>query len=199
MEARLKSAIRVKALIRRVLGRSIAGVVAPVLLAVALVPAGLGLTVAYLGLPPVAAVLIVIASSAFLAWKLSRSTAKRLREPLQAGMASIEKVAGGTLEENAPAAEIREFAELSDSFNTMTAKFRESTARLVHKAFHDPLTGLPNRALFMTRIQQALTNARHRQERETKDHEPAAIWGNRDHSRSECSTTMNVIGCGYAD
>src|SRR5437773_1290434 len=32
-------------------------------------------------------------------------------------------------------------------------------AELTHQAFHDPLTGLPNRALFLDRLQQAVYRA----------------------------------------
>ncbi|MEX1104508.1 MAG: EAL domain-containing protein, partial [Dehalococcoidia bacterium] len=128
------------------------------------VPIAIIVGLGFVGVPFLFRVPVAAAAGLFLAWKLAGFITRRLKAPLLAAMASIEKVAAGTLEENAPPAEIREFAELSDSFNSMTAKFRESTARLVHKAFHDPLTGLPNRALFMTRIQQALTTARHRGE-----------------------------------
>jgi diguanylate cyclase (GGDEF)-like protein len=154
----------IRALVRHLTGRSIAGIMAPAFLLVACLPAVIALGLGFVGLPFVLAIAAGCTAGIGLALKLARSTTRRFREPLEATMASIDKVAAGTLEEHAPENEIREFAELAESFNSMTARFRESTARLVHKAFHDPLTGLPNRALFMTRIQQALTTARHRGE-----------------------------------
>jgi diguanylate cyclase (GGDEF)-like protein len=154
----------VGALLRRLTGRSIAGILGPAFFLVACVPVAVTVVLGFAGVPFLIRIPLAATAGLYLAWKLSGFITRRLKAPLEAAMASIDKVAAGTLEESAPAAEIREFADLSDSFNSMTAKFRESTARLVHKAFHDPLTGLPNRALFMTRIQQALTTARHRGE-----------------------------------
>jgi diguanylate cyclase (GGDEF)-like protein len=39
---------------------------------------------------------------------------------------------------------------------------REAENRLLHNAYHDVLTGLPNRALFMDRLNRSLIRARHR-------------------------------------
>ena len=50
------------------------------------------------------------------------------------------------------------------SFADITEK-RSFQQQLEHQAFHDPLTGLPNRQLFMDRLHHAIELARHRGER----------------------------------
>lgn len=62
---------------------------------------------------------------------------------------------------------IAELGELGDDFNALLDEFegwqnhlRAQNATLAHQANHDPLTGLPNRAYFETRLAQALVNAR---------------------------------------
>jgi diguanylate cyclase (GGDEF)-like protein len=46
-----------------------------------------------------------------------------------------------------------------------TAAVTQATARIEHMAYHDPLTGLPNRALFSDRLRHALAQAGRRPER----------------------------------
>lgn len=45
---------------------------------------------------------------------------------------------------------------------TETTLRKKAEERLLHDAFHDHLTGLPNRALFMDRLQQVITTSRRR-------------------------------------
>ena len=69
-----------------------------------------------------------------------------------------------------------EFGELATHFNAMSVSLKNSYAKLeneiaerktaeeklMHDAFHDTLTGLPNRALFTDRLQHAITTSKRR-------------------------------------
>ena len=52
-----------------------------------------------------------------------------------------------------------EIARLAESFNRMSAGIVEREHRISHLAFHDALTGLPNRFFFRQQLEQALTSA----------------------------------------
>jgi diguanylate cyclase (GGDEF)-like protein len=53
-----------------------------------------------------------------------------------------------------------ELARVGSAFNAMADKLQLSREELQHQALHDPLTGLPNRALFMEQLKHALARAR---------------------------------------
>jgi diguanylate cyclase (GGDEF)-like protein len=53
-----------------------------------------------------------------------------------------------------------EIAELVQEFNSMIVSRADYEERLTHQALHDPLTGLPNRALIVDRISKALKRGR---------------------------------------
>jgi diguanylate cyclase (GGDEF)-like protein len=55
-----------------------------------------------------------------------------------------------------------ELARVSRAFNTMADKLQRSRDDLHHIAMHDPLTGLPNRVLFMRQLDQAIARANRR-------------------------------------
>jgi diguanylate cyclase (GGDEF)-like protein len=52
-----------------------------------------------------------------------------------------------------------EIGRLAESFNTMSAGIIEREHRITHLAFHDSLTGLPNRALFRQQLEAGLSRA----------------------------------------
>jgi len=53
-----------------------------------------------------------------------------------------------------------ELARVGSAFNAMADKLQRSREELQHLALHDPLTGLPNRALFLEQLQHAVARAR---------------------------------------
>jgi diguanylate cyclase (GGDEF)-like protein len=57
-----------------------------------------------------------------------------------------------------------ELSRVGDAFNTMAARLKMSREELQRQAHHDPLTGLPNRELFMERIAVAKNRALRRGE-----------------------------------
>ncbi len=88
----------------------------------------------------------------------SRSLARGIARPLAALSAAARSLEEGTR------AEVRvidddEIGELSATFNRMSAGIIERENRISHLAFHDVLTGLPNRALFRQQLDQALVRA----------------------------------------
>lgn len=98
-----------------------------------------------------ALVVTTVGGAIFLGSRLSRS--------IRQATSAMRALSEGNFEGRLALAPIRELDELSASFNAMAAKLQASTERLVHQAYHDPLTGLPNRALFMSRLSAALRGA----------------------------------------
>ncbi|HEX8446556.1 MAG TPA: EAL domain-containing protein [Sphingomonas sp.] len=54
-----------------------------------------------------------------------------------------------------------EIERLAGSFNRMVAAIGERERKISHLAFHDPLTGLPNRALLRTQVDELLRRSLH--------------------------------------
>ncbi|MEG3176555.1 EAL domain-containing protein [Sphingomonas sp. RB3P16] len=62
---------------------------------------------------------------------------------------------------------VDEVGRLAESFNRMSAGIVEREHRITHLAFHDSLTGLPNRTSFRQQLEAGLTQADKRRERIT--------------------------------
>lgn len=86
-------------------------------------------------------------------------SAVRLKNALADLGAALEQVGSGEMAMRLPGSHVREIHHLARSFNLMASSLQESTERLEHQAFHDPLTGLPNRAMFMASFSRALSAA----------------------------------------
>jgi diguanylate cyclase (GGDEF)-like protein len=111
---------------------------------------------------------------------LGRRLARAIARPAEELASAMRAVAAGDLGRSLPADGQGELAELGGHFNAMSAALREAQrslraeiderrsaeARLLFDAFHDALTGLPNRALFLDRLEHVIDSVqRHPNER----------------------------------
>ena len=90
---------------------------------------------------------------------VSRAFSTR-HERRAAGLAhAMDQFAKGDMNARAPETSLADVGMLSETFNDMASRVAQATRRLAHEAFHDPLTGLPNRTYFMSRLHGALEDA----------------------------------------
>jgi diguanylate cyclase (GGDEF)-like protein len=81
--------------------------------------------------------------------------------PIRRIMAALHAVAGGDLTQRVTVDTRDELSFVARALNETVAKTEAATSRLAHQATYDTLTGLPNRALVLDRLGQALTRSRH--------------------------------------
>jgi diguanylate cyclase (GGDEF)-like protein len=79
-----------------------------------------------------------------------------IRRPLKELRIGAENLSAGRLDYRIPIRRRDEFGEVLELFNSLAAAVDAGQETLEHQAFHDTLTGLPNRALFQDRLQHAL-------------------------------------------
>ncbi|WP_353191031.1 diguanylate cyclase [Pandoraea pnomenusa] len=111
-----------------------------------------------------ACLLVTFAVAHFLAKRMHRDIVKPLRALAEVAHAVRRERA---FHQRVAATPLAELKELGDDFNALLDEFegwqnhlRAQNATLAHQANHDPLTGLPNRAFFESRLAQALVEAR---------------------------------------
>ncbi len=103
---------------------------------------------------------LAIAALAGLALVLlaSRQLAAGIARPIAALDRAARRLEDGDRTE-VPVVGSDEIARLAQSFNRMSAGIVEREHRISHLAFHDALTGLPNRFFFRQQLEQALAGA----------------------------------------
>ena len=94
----------------------------------------------------------VIGMAAATSLTLSLQISRRL----QNATAAVDQIAGGRLERRIAASPLRELDDLSQAINRLARGFGEHRRDLLHRAYYDPLTRLPNRALFMSSLERAI-------------------------------------------
>ena len=98
------------------------------------------------------ALLVALATAVALAGRMAAA----LPRPLEQFTRAVRAIGAGDLDQRIPEAPSAELRELGQTFNRMAAALREQHDQLERQAFTDPLTGVPNRALFERRARAAL-------------------------------------------
>ncbi len=84
---------------------------------------------------------------------------RTITRPIAMLIAGTRAVADGNLDTQITIRTNDELEVLATSFNQMTGSLRKMTEKLQSSAIHDPLTGLPNRTLFMDRLRHVVDRA----------------------------------------
>ena len=99
---------------------------------------------------------------------VSLLVSRSIRRPLKELRLGAEQFGAGNLDYRIPIARHDELGEALEMFNSMASALEGGRESLEHQAFHDTLTGLPNRSLFHDRLEQALA-------RQERDNKPLAV------------------------
>ncbi|MCC7366671.1 MAG: sensor domain-containing phosphodiesterase [Dehalococcoidia bacterium] len=98
-------------------------------------------------------------AATFAAWLFLRANRAAIRWVSGATVVA-QDLAEGRLDARMPTTHIAEFDSLGQQMNRMAQSIQEKTEHLRRQAYHDTLTGLPNRAHFMVRAREALRMGR---------------------------------------
>ncbi|MDN5871962.1 MAG: EAL domain-containing protein [Nitrococcus sp.] len=85
---------------------------------------------------------------------------RRVARPVKQLASAARRIGRGEYEATVEVANKDELGELAHAFNAMQSAIAEREARILHQAYHDKLTGLPNRELAQDRLGQAIARAR---------------------------------------
>ncbi len=108
------------------------------------------------------AFLATLLISTIVAYLLARRLRRSIMTPLLSLQRAASRVGDDDLSHRISVTGDDELARVSEAFNSMAGKVQETRDELHYQALHDPLTGLPNRTLFMDRMHHAIARAARR-------------------------------------
>jgi diguanylate cyclase (GGDEF)-like protein len=98
---------------------------------------------------------IALALAAVIGWMLGRGASQPIGELVRAA----RRIQEGTYDRVVKVSGGEEFKSLAETFNAMQSNIAEREARITHAAYHDSLTGLPNREFALQHLDERLRNA----------------------------------------
>jgi diguanylate cyclase (GGDEF)-like protein len=85
---------------------------------------------------------------------------RRIAAPIRSIQSGIKRVTEGDYKQISGLRSSNEITLLAESFNLMAEGMRQREKGILNVAYRDPLTQLPNRSLFSTRLQEAISRYR---------------------------------------
>ncbi|MDQ6620013.1 MAG: diguanylate cyclase, partial [Pseudomonadota bacterium] len=85
--------------------------------------------------------------------------ARGIARPVRELAAAAQRIASGDYTASPPASRTQEIGELAAAFRTMQERIASRESRIMDLAYRDTLTALPNRALYIERLEEALQEA----------------------------------------
>jgi diguanylate cyclase (GGDEF)-like protein len=104
--------------------------------------------------------LMILLLGCVLGGSLSRRVYRSVTAPLKALEEAAVHLGREDLDHRIDVHGDDELARVSSAFNAMADKLRVGREELNYLALHDPLTGMPNRALFLEQLQHGIARAR---------------------------------------